>query len=71
MVHIWHIFYVLRAQFVRLMVDSLARIVLSSNVHPESRRFALDFADQFIFWDKCCMLDEMSHGPGADGFSGG
>jgi phosphatidylinositol kinase/protein kinase (PI-3 family) len=58
LVHIWQLivrhsdlFYVARAQFVPIMVNSLARIGLQPNAAVDNRRLALDLADLIISWE--------------------
>lgn len=59
LVHIWHLiarhaslFYVARAQFVPIMVNSLSRIGLSASANAESRRLTLDLVDLIIRWEQ-------------------
>jgi phosphatidylinositol kinase/protein kinase (PI-3 family) len=79
LVHIWQLvvrhpdlFYIARAQFVPIMVNSLARIGLSQNTAPDNRRLALDMADLIISWEEKRLQrasesrgtdDGSSHGP--------
>lgn len=59
LVHIWQLitrhpalFYVARAQFVPIMVNSLSRIGLNTNANPENRRLSLDLVDLIIRWER-------------------
>lgn len=58
LVHIWQLiarhpdlFYVARAQFVPIMVNSLNRIGLNTNAAAENRRLALDLVDLILKWE--------------------
>jgi len=58
LVHIWQLvirhadlFYVARGQFVPIMVTSLSRIGMQSNISAEYRRVALDLAKLIISWE--------------------
>lgn len=60
LVHIWQLivrhpslFYLARAQFVPIMVNSMSRIGLNASAAagPENRRLSLDLADLIISWD--------------------
>lgn len=72
LVHIWHLitrhadlFFVARAQFVPLMVNSLSKIGLNASASPENRRLALDIVDLIIKWERLRRFK--AHGTYEDG----
>lgn len=59
LVHIWqliarhpNLFYVARAQFVPIMVNSLSRIGLNPAATPENRRLSLDLVELIVKWER-------------------